>query len=427
VTEPPARPVFVVGAPRSGTTLLAAMLAAHPAFDCGPETHLLWHWSQLGRRRREGLLDRRAWPDAAARWVCGLRMGGRPVHDMVGIEADAVRDWLARRAPSLAALLESLTAQRAERARKPRWVEKTPRHLEVPWLIERTWPAARVVRIVRDPRDAAVSLTRVPFGAESMVTNLALLARLDERSAAFFRTSPAALTLRYEDLVREPERELRRVCDAVGVAFDPLMLDERARSADLAASHEWWKTDVTRPLDPSRAGGWHTAMPEPVQRYAALNLAGFLAEHGYEGARDAARRLAIVPAADSLAARHEAMLLRLAASDVAVARPVPRGVRDLARHRDLVFFGVAGQLDPVPDATPARRAWSITALGALLAWRRLVGRPVAWVPRLSLLRRRSRDPGERVVARLLRLFAQRIEADAIPGLVGLAGDEAPRR
>ena len=39
VTPPASQPVFVVGGPRSGTTLLSAMLASHSAFDCGPETH----------------------------------------------------------------------------------------------------------------------------------------------------------------------------------------------------------------------------------------------------------------------------------------------------------------------------------------------------------------------------------------------------
>ena len=75
MTELTSRPVFVVGGPRSGTTLLAAMLAAHPAFDCGPETHCLSRWARLGPRERARILDARDWPERATRYVCSLTLG----------------------------------------------------------------------------------------------------------------------------------------------------------------------------------------------------------------------------------------------------------------------------------------------------------------------------------------------------------------
>jgi hypothetical protein len=415
-TCPP--PVFVVGGPRSGTTLLAAMLGSHSAFDCGPETFFLWRWSRLGARRRAEALDPATWPDGGTHLVCSLTLGKRLVHELYGVAPGDVRRWLAGRAPSPAALLEALTAQRAARHGKPRWVEKTPRHLETAALIRSTWPEARIVRVVRDPRDAAVSLTRVPFGTPSLVTNLSSLARMDEASRAFFAADATTWTIRYEDLVARPEPELRRLCAYLEVEYEPAMVEDRSEAAGVAASHEWWKGDVTGPLDPSRAGVWRQEMPEAVQRYAALNLAGFLSRHGYEGARECLRRVAIVPSGDALNARFDGMLLRLAAADIAIERPVPRSVGALARWRDVVFVGVNGQLDPDRDAPPARRAASILALGGLLAWRRLRGRPVTWVPRLSLVPRRQLDPGERAVTRLLQVLARRVEADTVPALLG---------
>ena len=192
------------------------MLAAHPAFDCGPETHFLSRWTRLSRRERARILDPADWPLRAGAYVTSLSLGKEPVYPVYGLTAQDVQDWLAARPPSLATMLESLTAQRAYRAGKARWVEKTPRHLEVPELITDTWPHARIVRIVRDPRDAAVSLTKVPFGTPSLLTNLSVLARMNEAAADFYRASPQALTVRYEDLVATPERELRRICDFVG-------------------------------------------------------------------------------------------------------------------------------------------------------------------------------------------------------------------
>ena len=420
MTKPSTAPVFVVGGPRSGTTLLSAMLAAHSAFDCGPETHFLSRWSRLAPSERARILDPADWPERATAYVCSLSLGQRPIHPMFGLEREEIRAWMAVRPPSLASMLESLTAQRALRNGAPRWVEKTPRHLEVPELILETWPRARIVRIVRDPRDAAVSLTKVPFGTPSLLTNLSVLARMNEAAADFYDESPQALTVRYEDLVAAPRRELRRICTFVGVGYEPGMLADRSGVTGVAASHEWWKGDATGPLDPSRSGRWAKEMPPVVARYAALNLGPMLEAHGYGQAERPRRSLAIVPAGDALNARYDDVLLALAESGVAVRRPIPRTIEELHLQEPLVFFGVVGQLDPDRTRPAGQRVLDLVRLGLLLLTRRLQGRPVVWVRRLSLIRRHPRDAGERVIARLLQVLAVRAEADDLPGLVGAA-------
>jgi hypothetical protein len=337
---------------------------------------------------------------------------------MYGLSVEDIRAWLAVRPPALATMLESLTAQRAQHAGAPRWVEKTPRHLEVPELITDTWPGARIVRIVRDPRDAAVSLTKVPFGTPSLLTNLSVLARMNEAAADFYREAPQALTVRYEDLVDAPERELHRICDFVGVDYEPGMVEDRSAATGVAAAHEWWKGDATGPLDRSRSGRWTGEMPAEVQHYAALNLGSMLEEHGYGQAAPAARKLAIVPAGDALNARYDAVLLQLAAADVAVRRPIPSTIEELHLQEPLVFFGVVGQLDPNRGQPATRRVRDIARLGLLLLTRRVQGRPVVWVRRLSLVRRHPRDGGEQFIARMLQLLARSVEAEDLPGLVG---------
>ena len=417
--RPTSQPVFVVGGPRSGTTLLSAMLAAHSAFDCGPETHCLSRWSRLARSERARILDAADWPRRATAFVTSLSLGKQPIHPMYGLTVEDVRSWLAARPPSLAAMLESLTEQRATRNGAPRWVEKTPRHLEVPELIAETWPGARIVRIVRDPRDAAVSLTRVPFGTPSLLTNLSLLARMNEAAAEFYRESPQAMTVRYEDLVAQPEQELRGICDFVGESYEPGMLDDRSGATGVAAAHEWWKGDATGPIDRSRSGRWADEMPPEVQHYAALNMGDLLEEHGYGTGAAAARKLAIVPAGDALSSRYDDVLLRLSAAEVAVRRPVPSSIEQLHLQEPLVFFGVVGQLDPDRGRPASQRVVAIARLGLLLLTRRLQGRPVVWVRRLSLVRRHPRDGGERFVARLLQVLAVSRAADDLPGLVGV--------
>ena len=394
------------------------MLAAHSVFDCGPETHFLSRWSHMARSERDHILDPADWPERATAYVTSLQLGKKPVYPMYDLQPEEIRAWLAVRPPSLAAMLESLTAQRAGRRGARRWVEKTPRHLEVPELIAETWPGARIVRIVRDPRDAAVSLTKVPFGTPSLLTNLSVLARMNEAAADFYRQSDQAMTVRYEDLVAKPERELRRICQFVGVDYEVRMLEDRSGATGVAAAHEWWKGDATGPLDQSRSGRWVDEMPPQVQHYAALNLGPMLEEHGYATAVPPKRRLAIVPAGDALNARYDDVLLTLAAADVAIRRPIPESIAELHLQQPLVFFGVVGQLDPRRARSAERRVLDIVRLLLLLLTRRLQGRPVIWVRRLSLIRRHPKDGGERFIARMLQVLATSAEAGDLPALVG---------
>ena len=405
---PPSDPIFVVGVARSGTTLLSAMLSAHSRLDCGPESRFFARYRHLGPRERERLLEPATWPGPALDFIASLRNQGHPVVGLFGLELEDVRAYLAAGTPSLATMLESLTVLHARRAGKARWIEKTPRHLLMTDLLRQLWPEARIVRIVRDPRDVALSLAGLPFAKDSVVGNLVRVDQDHRASRHRIAADPLAMTLRYEDLVTEPERELRRICEFVGEAYEPGMLDARESAASVAAEHEWWKASVSGPLQTASVGRWKREMSADAQRFAALHLAGVLREHGYEGAQDAVREVAVVPVADAVGPTNERLLLELARRDAVVARPSPAGPRELRRAKDLLFLGVRGQLDPCRGESAARRVVAVAALGVALTWRRLRGRPVRWVRRATLRPRRPRDPVEMVVALQSRLLARQV-------------------
>lgn len=412
---PGGAPIFVVGVPRSGTTLLAAMLGAHPLIDCGPETRLL---AQLDEADRSRILDPRMWPGPAADFVLGLVLKETPVHVAYGVEPDAVRAHLAGRAPSVAALLESLTITRAALHGKPRWAEKTPRHIFDLPRIRREWPDAVVIRVVRDPRDVALSLARVPFGAASVVADLVGVASQMRRSDLLASRDPHTITVRFEDLLADPTAVLRRVCAVVDVPFDPAMI-EREGAEGIAAPHEWWKAKAAEPLDRSRAGGWRTAMDPAVQRFAALHLRDALRTHGYPDAREPVRTVAVVPFVGQFPVHHEALLLALAAADVAIADPVPRTPTALAAADDLVFWGQPGQLGLDLGATAGERTLGIARLAMLLAARRAHGRPAIWVRRTTSWPSRPDHPVEKATASLLRALARKARPGALGDMLGV--------
>ena len=409
-------PIFVVGVPRSGTTLLAAMLGAHPRIDCGPETRLL---SQLADADRAHILDPRTWPGPAADFVLRLALKATPVHEAYGVSPDAVRASLASRTPSVAALLESLTVTRADAHAKPRWAEKTPRHLFSLPLIRREWPDAIVIRVVRDPRDVALSLTKVPFGAQSVVANLVDINGQMRRAEALVARDPHTITVRFEDLLADPAGVLRRVCAVIDVPFEPAMIDRRDSADAIAAPHEVWKLKAGQPIDPSRAGGWRSEMDPAVQRFAALLLRDTLRTHGYPDARDPLRTFAVVPLTDQFPVRQESLLLALAAQDTALVDPFPRTPDALAAADDLVFWGQPGQLGLDLGATAEARTLGIAHLTAVLAARRATGRPAAWVRRNTSWPARPGHPVETATAALLRAFARKLKAGQLDALLGV--------
>jgi hypothetical protein len=410
-------PIFVVGVARSGTTLLSAMLSAHPRLDCGPETRFFARYRHLHARERERILDRLTWPRPAVDFIASLRNQGHPIPELFELTLPEIGTYLSGRQPSVAAMLESLTELHAQRAGKRRWVEKTPRHLLMTDTLRALWPHAYIVRIVRDPRDVALSLAQVPFAKDSVVGNLVRVDSDDRTSRERIKADPRAMTLRYEDLVTEPERELRRICAFIGERYATSMLDSRGSATNVAAEHEWWKASVSGPLNTASIGRWRAEMSADAQRFAALHLGPYLREHGYEGAEDPRGEVAVLPVGDAVGPSNERLLLELARRRLVVTRPLPHAPAAQRRQRQIVFLGVKGQLDPTRGQPVARRVVAIGMLGLGLLVRRLLGRPVLWVRSATLRERHHGDPAERLLAILLRPFARTVALEDVPALV----------
>ncbi|MCY7417756.1 MAG: sulfotransferase, partial [Chloroflexi bacterium] len=363
-------PVFVVGLPRSGTTLMAVCLDRHPDLDCGPETHLFPKLDALPDR---ALFDASTWPDAATTFVCSLATRGVPIHKTVGVGRDFIRAQLAARTPSAAALLEALVVPQAEAAGKPRWVEKTPRHQDYLALIRAEWPDAAIIHMVRDPRARAVSMARMPFGPDTQVINLVEDVRRDGSARTALDSDPRLLQVRLEDLVADPEGELQRVCTFIDVSFDPVMLEPSGSTA--VGDQEWWKSGAQGPISADGSNRWQEAMEPAVQRFAALTCADQLRRYGYPGARMTRQTMVVLPIGRDVIAAHEPLPLALAMHDGVIGHADANTSSVIRRADAVVIWGRQGQLLPLHAGTPL--GWpGVARLTSVLALRRLRRRPV---------------------------------------------------
>jgi hypothetical protein len=286
VTDPPAP--FIVGVPRSGTTLLRLLLDAHPGLAIPPETGFGSLAASFARRTpdRDELL---AALTALPTWQdLGLD------RDELARTFDSLRPW------STGAGLRACYVAYAARHAKPRWGDKTPGHVDYMAALAGDLPEARFIHLIRDGRDVAASLRGLPFapGDGSM---RAIAAEWRDTIARARRAGTRLLhyrEVRYERLVTEPEATLRELCDFVELPFDPAMLraHERAeerlaelRSATLQPDGAVRFADGTavmsrtrEPPDPTRAGRWRRTLTEHDLALFEERAGGALAAEGYE-------------------------------------------------------------------------------------------------------------------------------------------------
>jgi hypothetical protein len=118
----------------------------------------------------------------------------------------------------------------AQQQGKARWGDKTPGYAELMPVIERTLPEARFVHVIRDGRDVALSILARDWGPDTIEKAAQRWKRRITRARRGAAKVGHYMELRYEDLITDTERELRRVCDHIELGFDPSMLAYHERA-----------------------------------------------------------------------------------------------------------------------------------------------------------------------------------------------------
>ncbi len=278
-------PIFVVGAPRSGTTLLRVTLDRHP---------MVAMWGAESAFFRCLYARRAAFGDPAdAQNRARIIRAYLPIRAVrkAGVDAAALERRLMRDGVSWRAFFATMLAFDAEAKGKPYGGEKTPAHaFQVRTLMD-WFPGCSILHIVRDPRDMASSMIRMPWGSRS-VLKAAQMWRSFNHAAAEVSGAANYLRVSYEALVQQPEATLRGICQHVGLPFDGSLLE--------AAAPEERPMDVIsrayEPITKARVAVWQSAL-KPWQVAAIEATAGeMLDEFGYQRREPEASRGAMAKA-----------------------------------------------------------------------------------------------------------------------------------
>lgn len=273
--------IFVVGCPRSGTTLIQAILASHSGLTSFPESHIFTDscfdlkWRMYGR-----LLGRRQWPS-----VIAGRMKNRagiaapsvqkriPIFlERAALEGEAIR--FRDSSNNLKAITNRFIALLDDYGGELGWVEKTPNNVFCIPMIERYVRDPKFIHVIRDAPDTIASIIdasrkyedwgrRYLTGAHSLERVIALWTR-STRTSFGYRKRPNHLIVRHKDLVNHADREIERMAQFLGITYEANMKDGNIEG--IVTDAEMWKKKPGRGvINPETK--YHTVFTQEEQEY----------------------------------------------------------------------------------------------------------------------------------------------------------------
>jgi len=272
------RPIFLVGCPRSGTTLLSVMMHAHPRIAMPPETRFLL--PAYRNRAQYGDLSK---PENRRRLAEDLILDPGRFHELQLDKAEMVEKIVAA-PPTLGSALGTIWREFARSRGKARWGEKRPAYWRDMGMILRLFPDAQVIHLVRDGRACVASLKRVHWWTSGPVSAMSSWTLADAELRRLGRRLPADRyhRLRYEDLLSDPRAELGRLCAFLGEQFDEAMLNHSRAANDIVKSYKTWHEKTRGELDPQRIEAWRRELSaEEIGLFEAVAKRA-LRRNGYE-------------------------------------------------------------------------------------------------------------------------------------------------
>lgn len=266
--------IFLVGAPRSGTTILQSLLAAHPKITSFPETkffHFLWTErlkSKLPDRLHKFFHEEINRPDLYDESEVYRRQ----------ITSDRIK-WFV-------GILDRLAVEEGNKI----WLEKTPEHVYFIRDILNYLPDAKFIHIVRNPLDVIASMrkaTQTPglnilWGGE---WTLEFCIERWNTSAAVTHTHSwqveKHLVVRYENLLTDKIRVLSQCCYFIDICYDSEMLRKyRSKTLKLGLGLPWHE-GIDRDVEPAAIAKYKDFFNAEEVQYILGETAKFRSHFGY--------------------------------------------------------------------------------------------------------------------------------------------------
>ena len=238
----------IVGVGRSGTSLLMSMLNAHPEIVLPPETHFVDQyvigeaWKPASELIKDLLADQR------------FARIGFDGEDLVNLLYQSGKNSRPSR------FYREMLVMYAEKNGVQVIGDKAPKNLEYLPVLHRILKGSLIIHIIRDPRDVYLSRTKAAWSASRSDLSHLVAYQSQYRLARYFGRrlfGKKYLEIKYEDLISQPDLELKAICDVLELPYDSSMLDYEKSSQELVAPDEMeWKKETLEPIKTDNLNKW---------------------------------------------------------------------------------------------------------------------------------------------------------------------------
>lgn len=240
--------MFLVGAARSGTTLLQSILASHSDIFSPPETHFFSKTIKGWRKKRPipyyGL-DKRQYIRKFLQ-----RINAEDLNSELPFLTFSKKNW----AKSLINILDKLAIQHKSEI----WLEKTPMHLYYIDLITKISPHTKFIHIIRNGEDVVASLQDAYqsspqhwLGSQNIDQCISRWKK-DILVSQKYIGSENHIHLRFEELLNSPEEVLKVLCTRIGIDYEDSMLSFQEKAKELIFEEEKWKKHNVKEIKKTR-------------------------------------------------------------------------------------------------------------------------------------------------------------------------------
>lgn len=241
----PKERIFILGAPRSGTTFLASLLRK-TKFGSPVETHFITKYFK--RLDQYGDLSKKANFVRLASDV----LAERPVMQWeLGVSATELYEILSP-APSFGALTDQLLLMArnkdGDNSNSEAWGDKTPHYLGDWPILTELFPDAKFVFIARDGRDVALSLFQKPWGPSTTIGCALYWKRLNREKFVFEKIlkTDQLLCLTYEEIIHNPQKYVQTLYEFLGESLPSGAVEELSKPTKRQNANKWRSSMTAR-------------------------------------------------------------------------------------------------------------------------------------------------------------------------------------
>ncbi len=296
-------PIFIVGLPRSGSTLWSRVIGAHPDLAFFAEMHYLSVWHRdfrtvlrnVGNLSEEKNIQKLIEGIFSKQQVPGLKHGRWFWKQIRGLEENGLKESLLKaiiacQDRTIGALFKIVIEEATRCQGKNRAVVKFPVYPAYLGHLVEWWPEGKIIHISRDPRSLAASKTNDPNGVARLIGRHKWMSHFlptlgkyfavfqymwDSHTHARFKDHPNYRLFLYEDLVSRPDQVIHELCEFCGIDFSESMLNPAAGQASSVTGQK------SSGFDPSRAEGWKRILSPAESQFIKKITKSSMGRFGY--------------------------------------------------------------------------------------------------------------------------------------------------